>query len=155
MVALLIPLLSAALAHGLDAQQVQLELEGAALRVSLTPGVALFGAADANADGVLDRAEVAAARADIRARVAGGLTMLDADGAAAACDDVAVSTIGNGAPHVRVTLRCGFADPSGRRAIGGAEAPAGLTLRAGTSGTSPTVSRPCACAESTTPAGRP
>ncbi len=126
MVALLIPLLSIALAHGLDAQQLQLELEGAALRVSLTPGVALFGAADTNADGALDRAEVAAARADIRARVADGLSMVDPDGVAAVCDDVSVSTIGNGAPHVRVTLRCAL--PS---------APEGLTLRARDLGDAP------------------
>lgn len=98
-------------AHGLDAHRAQVELEGAVVRVALTPGAEALPEVDRDGDGVLTRDEVAVARDAVRARFAQGFTVLDGAGPEApraVCDDVFVSTVGAGAPHLRVSLRCAF-----------------------------------------------
>ncbi len=99
-------------AHGLDAHRAQIEFDGTALRVTVTPGLAMWPAADADGDGVLTRPEVASARADLREAFQTSFVLRTEAGTAVACDDVSVSTIGEGADHVRVSLRCPTTEPA-------------------------------------------
>jgi hypothetical protein len=105
---ILLPWLLTAHAHGLDAHRLTLEVEDAVVRVTATPGVEAFASADTNRDGQLDRAEVAAARAHIRATFEGAVRLSDLAGERPVCDAASVSTVGEGADHVRISLRCAF-----------------------------------------------
>lgn len=108
---LVLPLLSLlpfAEAHGLDGHRLTLEVEGAVVRATATPGAEAFRGADVDGDGRLDRAEVATARSAIRAAFTRGFALTDVAGRAAACDPASVSTVGEGAAHVRITVRCVF-----------------------------------------------
>ncbi len=107
-------IIQASHAHGLDAHRAQIEFDGTALRVTVTPGLAMWPAADADGDGVLTRPEVASARADLREAFQTSFVLRSEAGAAIACDDVSVSTIGEGADHIRVSLRCPTTDPAVR-----------------------------------------
>ena len=115
-------------AHGIDAHRVQVELVGDTVRISATPGVDAFPGVDTDQNGVLDRAEVAARRADMRASFEQSFKVVDESGAAPRCPPASVSTVGEGAAHVRVTLQCDLA-PARERA-----APRGVTLRLGALG---------------------
>ena len=106
-----------AAAHGIDAHRVQVELDGAVVRVAVTPGVDAFPGADQNGDAILDRAEVAAARSTIRARVESALHLEGADGEAPTCEPASISTVGDGAGHVRASLRCTFPSPPGALSV--------------------------------------
>jgi hypothetical protein len=102
---------TAAWAHGPDAHRLLIEVEDGVLRVTATPGADALGSADADADGELDRAEVAAAREAIRAAFHGALRLTDAAGVAAACEPASVSTVGEGAGWVRISTRCTLPAP--------------------------------------------
>lgn len=106
---LLLAWLSSASAHGLDAHRLTLEVEDAVVRVTATPGVESLRSADTNGDGLLDRAEVAAARGAIRDLFTRDFQLTDLAGDGAICDAASVSTVGDGADHVRLSLRCVFA----------------------------------------------
>ncbi|MFM2163506.1 MAG: hypothetical protein RLZZ383_3018 [Pseudomonadota bacterium] len=106
------PMVPTSRAHGLDAHRAQVEFDGTALRVTVTPGLALWPSADVNGDGLLTRPEVADAREDLRQAFEKAFVLRTATGAVIACDDVSVSTIGQGADHVRVSLRCPTTDPA-------------------------------------------
>ncbi len=103
---ILVLLSTLATAHGLDAHRVHIELEDAVVRVAATPGVDAFLDADTDRDGLLDRAEVAAARETIRRRFERAFDLRDPRGVAPTCAPASVSTVGQGAEHVRVSLRC-------------------------------------------------
>jgi hypothetical protein len=103
---ILVLLSSLAQAHGLDAHRVHIELEDAVVRVAATPGVDAFLDADSDRDGLLDRAEVAAARETIRRRFVRAFDLRDPRGDAPTCAPASVSTVGQGAGHVRISLRC-------------------------------------------------
>lgn len=109
MTALLLAWIQAASAHGLDAHRLTLEVEDAVVRVTATPGVDALRTADTNGDGLLDHAEVAAAREAIRALFTRDFHLTDLAGAGATCDAASVSTVGEGADHVRLSVRCTFA----------------------------------------------
>ena len=98
--------------HGLDAHRAQVEHDGVTFRVTATPGLGLWPSADTDGDGVLTKPEVAAARAALGEAFAARFALLHADGTRLPCDDVSVSTIGEGADHVRVSLRCPAEDPA-------------------------------------------
>lgn len=100
-----------AAAHGMDAHRVQVELDGAVVRVAVTPGVDAFPDADQDGNAVLDRAEVAAARSAIRARFEAAFHLEDPQGEAPACAPASISTVGNGEGHVRASLHCTFRAP--------------------------------------------
>lgn len=109
MTALLLACLQVASAHGMDAHRLTLEVEDAVVRVTATPGVESLRSADTNGDGLLDRAEVAAARDAIRALFTRDFRLTDLAGDGATCDAASVSTVGEGADHVRLSVRCAFA----------------------------------------------
>ncbi|MBT9561066.1 MAG: HupE/UreJ family protein [Myxococcales bacterium] len=104
-----------AAAHGLDAGRMTIELEDTSLMVVVTPKVAHFEFADMSRDGRLDRVEVKAHRAQIRAAFDAAIAITDDLGAAPTCERTDVSTPVSGdsplaaTDHVRVTLRCRFA----------------------------------------------
>jgi hypothetical protein len=100
-----------AAAHGIDAHRVQVELDGAVVRVAVTPGVDAFPDADQDGNAILDRAEVAAARGALRARFEFAFHLEDPQGEAPACAPASISTVGNGEGHVRASLHCTFRAP--------------------------------------------
>lgn len=108
MLALLLSLLQPASAHGLDGHRLTLEVEGDVVRATATPGTESFRAADLDRDGELDRAEVGAARGAIRSAFSGAFRLADLAGREAVCDPASVSTVGEGAAHVRISQRCVF-----------------------------------------------
>jgi hypothetical protein len=102
---------AAAWAHGPDAHRLLIEVEDGVVRVTATPGADAIPTADLDADGDLDRAEVAASREAIRAAFHGALRLSDDEGVAAACEPASVSTVGEGAAWVRVSTRCTLPAP--------------------------------------------
>ncbi len=108
---------SPALAHGLDAGRMTVELEHTALMVVATPKAAQFEFADDNGDGRLNRLEVKAHRPAMRAVFDGAVSVTADDGATPSCERTDVSTPVSGSSplestdHVRVTMRCRFANP--------------------------------------------
>jgi hypothetical protein len=113
--------------HGLDANRLQVVVHESTAEVVATPPSEFVAVADANGDGLLDRAEVSARRDDVLRALVSALVVTDGDGRPGALEraDVSVPRSGDddtrGSDFLRLTVvlrwpgppaavrvRCGF-----------------------------------------------
>ncbi|MEZ4394885.1 MAG: hypothetical protein R3A48_27730 [Polyangiales bacterium] len=114
---------SLAYGHGLDANRVEVVLQGAVVEAVATPPVSFVRGADRDGDGLLSLAEVNAHRDAIRRELVAAMHLTDPEGRAGTLEraDISLPRSADGHPggeFLRVTARWRFAS-----------APAGLRVR--------------------------